>query len=64
MQPITDTQTSLTPNPDDLFFSSREFLSVSTFLKPKLRIAVSPRSGELRVQVELTKPSSSSSSLS
>ncbi|MFT3709932.1 MAG: hypothetical protein QM817_20060 [Archangium sp.] len=58
MQTVSDTQTSLTPNPDELFFSSREFLSVSTFLKPKLRLAVAPRSGELRVQVEAVKTES------
>ncbi|MBL8910724.1 MAG: hypothetical protein JNM17_08490 [Archangium sp.] len=55
MQTVSDTQTSLTPNPDELFFRSRDFLSVSTFLKPKLRIAVGPRSGELGVQVEAVK---------
>lgn len=59
MQTASDTHISLTPNPDELFFSSREFLSVSTFLKPKLRIAVAPRSGELRVQVEVAKSDAS-----
>jgi len=51
MQIYSDTQTSLTPNPDDVM-STREFLGVSTFIKPNFRISVSPRSGELAVQVE------------
>jgi hypothetical protein len=51
MQFSSDTQTSLTPNPDDVM-STREFLGVSTFIKPNFRILVSPRSGELAVQVE------------
>jgi hypothetical protein len=46
-----DTQTSRTSSDD----ASRgaDFLSVSTFLKPQFRIAVTPTSGELQVQVEL-----------
>ncbi|MFO0594133.1 MAG: hypothetical protein U0228_02480 [Myxococcaceae bacterium] len=52
MQIAHDTQTSFTPNPDESFV--RDFLAVSTFLKPNFRIAVAPRSGELQVQVELT----------
>ena len=50
MQIHHDTQTSLTPNPDE---RRGDFLSVATFLKPHFRVAVAPRSGELRVQVEV-----------
>ena len=50
MQIHHDSQTSLTPNPDE---RRGDFLSVATFLKPKFHIGVSPRSGELCVQVEL-----------
>ncbi len=54
MQIHHDSQSSLTPNPDELAITGGgEFLGMSTFLKPNFRIAVSPRSGELRVQVEL-----------
>jgi len=54
MQIHHDSQTSLTPNPDELGMTRAvDFLGVSTFLKPKFRIAVTPSSGELRVHVEL-----------
>jgi hypothetical protein len=54
MQIHHDSQTSLTPNPDELVMTRAvDFLGVSTFLKPNFRIAVAPSSGELRVQVEL-----------
>ena len=46
-----DTQSTLTSNDEGVRGS--DFLSVSTFLKPRFRIAVAPISGELQVQVEL-----------
>lgn len=51
MQIYPDTQSSLTPNPDDVM-STREFLGVSTFIKPRFAVAVAPRSGSLEVRVE------------
>ncbi|MFZ5445350.1 MAG: hypothetical protein ACOZQL_35495 [Myxococcota bacterium] len=53
MQISHDTKASQTPNPDEGRVRRGEFTATATFLAPRFRIAVAPRSGELQVRVEL-----------